>query len=58
MMSFQVAEFNAPERGRAKNAGADRNPIRVKAAGVCHSDLHIREGGYDMIWAMAASRCR
>ena len=31
--------------------------IRVKAAGVCHSDLHIWEGG-DAISVMAASRSR
>jgi len=25
-----------------------RVPDQVKAAGVCHSDLHIWEGGYDL----------
>ena len=25
--------------------------VKVKAVGVCHSDLHLWEGGYD--WAMA-----
>jgi alcohol dehydrogenase/propanol-preferring alcohol dehydrogenase len=51
MRSFQVADFNAPlkevERPTPKPAGTEVL-IRVKAAGVCHSDLHIWEGGYDL----------
>jgi alcohol dehydrogenase len=51
MRSFQVAEFNAPltevEQPTPPPAGT-QVLIRVKAAGVCHSDLHIWEGGYDL----------
>jgi alcohol dehydrogenase, propanol-preferring len=51
MRSYRVTEFGARLR-------ADDEPtpqptgtevvLRVKAAGVCHSDLHIWEGGYDL----------
>src|ERR1700751_3404516 len=51
MRSFQVAEFNAPlkevEQPTPQPNGTEVL-IRVKAAGVCHSDLHIWEGGYDL----------
>jgi propanol-preferring alcohol dehydrogenase len=51
MRSFQVAEFNEPlkefEQPTPPPAGT-QVLIRVKAAGVCHSDLHIWEGGYDL----------
>jgi len=51
MRSFQVADFNAPlkevERPTPRPAGTEVL-IRVRAAGVCHSDLHIWEGGYDL----------
>src|SRR6201985_543644 len=51
MRSFQVAEFNAPltevEQPTPPPAGT-QVLIKVKAAGVCHSDLHIGEGGYDL----------
>jgi D-arabinose 1-dehydrogenase-like Zn-dependent alcohol dehydrogenase len=51
MKSFQVAEFNAPlkevEQPTPQPSGS-QVLIRVKAAGVCHSDLHIWEGGYDL----------
>jgi alcohol dehydrogenase/propanol-preferring alcohol dehydrogenase len=51
MRSFQVSEFNAPlkevEQPTPQPLGM-QVLIRVKAAGVCHSDLHIREGGYDL----------
>jgi D-arabinose 1-dehydrogenase-like Zn-dependent alcohol dehydrogenase len=51
MRSFQVVDFNAPlkevERPTPRPAGTEVL-IRVKAAGVCHSDLHIWEGGYDL----------
>lgn len=51
MKSFQVVDFNAPLR---ETDMATPQPtgtqvlIKVKAAGVCHSDLHIWEGGYDL----------
>jgi propanol-preferring alcohol dehydrogenase len=51
MKSFQVADFNAPlqevDQPTPEPAGS-QVLIKVKAAGVCHSDLHIWEGGYDL----------
>ena len=51
MRSFQVADFNAPlkevERPTPRPAGTEVL-IKVRAAGVCHSDLHIWEGGYEL----------
>ncbi len=51
MKSFQVAEFNEPlkevDRPTPQPSGT-QVLIKVKAAGVCHSDLHIWEGGYDL----------
>jgi alcohol dehydrogenase/propanol-preferring alcohol dehydrogenase len=46
-----VAEFNAPlkevDQPTPQPTGS-QVLIKVKAAGVCHSDLHIWEGGYDL----------
>ena len=51
MKSFKVADFNAPlaevDEPTPQPAGT-QVLIKVKAAGVCHSDLHIWEGGYDL----------
>jgi len=51
MRSFRVADFNAPlkevEEPTPRPSGT-QVLIRVKAAGVCHSDLHIWEGGYEL----------
>ena len=51
MKSFKVAEFNAPleevDQETPQPTGT-QVLIKVKAAGVCHSDLHIWEGGYDL----------
>jgi D-arabinose 1-dehydrogenase-like Zn-dependent alcohol dehydrogenase len=51
MKSFQVTEFNAPlkevDQPTPQPTGS-QVLIKVKAAGVCHSDLHIWEGGYDL----------
>jgi propanol-preferring alcohol dehydrogenase len=51
MKSFQVVDFNAPlkevEQPTPRPQGT-QVLIRVKAAGVCHSDLHIWEGGYEL----------
>jgi alcohol dehydrogenase/propanol-preferring alcohol dehydrogenase len=51
MKSFQVTDFNAPlqevDHPTPKPAGT-QVLLKVKAAGVCHSDLHIWEGGYDL----------
>ena len=51
MKSFQVAEFNAPLQEVDQETPQPTGTqvlIKVKAAGVCHSDLHIWEGGYDL----------
>jgi alcohol dehydrogenase, propanol-preferring len=51
MKSFKVADFNAPlqevDEPTPQPSGT-QVLIKVKAAGVCHSDLHIWEGGYDL----------
>jgi alcohol dehydrogenase/propanol-preferring alcohol dehydrogenase len=51
MKSFQVADFNAPlkevDHPTPEPTGT-QVLIKVKAAGVCHSDLHIWEGGYEL----------
>jgi D-arabinose 1-dehydrogenase-like Zn-dependent alcohol dehydrogenase len=51
MKSFQVADFNAPlkevDQPTPQPTGT-QVLVKVKAAGVCHSDLHIWEGGYDL----------
>jgi alcohol dehydrogenase/propanol-preferring alcohol dehydrogenase len=49
--SFQVTAFNAPLN---EVSAPEPQPygtqvlLKVKAAGVCHSDLHIWEGGYNL----------
>ncbi len=51
MKSFQVADFNAPLKevdAPTPQPQGTQVLIKVKAAGVCHSDLHIWEGGYDL----------
>src|SRR3954471_11140732 len=51
MKSFQVTEFNQPMKevnAPTPQPEGTQVLIRVKAAGVCHSDLHIWEGGYDL----------
>nr|MDA8250043.1 alcohol dehydrogenase [Rhodospirillales bacterium] len=51
MKSYQVIAFGEPlqevTRPTPVPAGAEV-VVRVSAAGVCHSDLHIWEGGYDL----------
>lgn len=51
MKSFQVTEFNGPltevDVATPKPTGT-QVLLKVKAAGVCHSDLHIWQGGYDL----------
>lgn len=51
MKSYDVAECGAPlklfERPTPKPAGSEVL-LRVLAAGVCHSDIHIWEGHYDL----------
>jgi len=51
MKCFQVADFNAPLREvdlPTPEPSGTQVLIKVKAAGVCHSDIHIWEGGYDL----------
>jgi alcohol dehydrogenase/propanol-preferring alcohol dehydrogenase len=51
MKSFQVTDFKAPLKEvdqPTPQPGGTQVLIKVKAAGVCHSDLHIWEGGYDL----------
>ncbi len=51
MKSFKVADFNAPLQEVDEPTPQPQGTqvlIKVKAAGVCHSDLHIWEGGYDL----------
>src|ERR1700731_1499801 len=51
MKSFQVTDFNAPLKEvdvPTPQPAGTQGLIKVKAAGVCHSDLHIWEGGYDL----------
>ena len=51
MKSFQVTDFNAPLQevdAPTPQPLGTQVLIKVKAAGVCHSDLHIWEGGYDL----------
>jgi alcohol dehydrogenase, propanol-preferring len=51
MKSFQVSEFNAPLTevdAPTPQPSGTQVLLKVKAAGVCHSDLHIWEGGYDL----------
>jgi D-arabinose 1-dehydrogenase-like Zn-dependent alcohol dehydrogenase len=51
MRSYQIIDFGRPlkEVELADPAPAGHEVVvAVKAAGVCHSDLHIWEGGYDL----------
>jgi len=51
MKSFKVTDFNAPLQevdGPTPQPQGTQVLIKVRAAGVCHSDLHIWEGGYDL----------
>jgi alcohol dehydrogenase, propanol-preferring len=51
MISYDVAQFGAPlqrfERPTPRPQGTEVL-VRTLAAGVCHSDLHLWEGGYDL----------
>jgi propanol-preferring alcohol dehydrogenase len=51
MRSYDVAEFGAPlklfERPTPQPQGSEVL-VRVLAAGVCHSDIHISDGYYDL----------
>src|SRR5829696_8398651 len=51
MRSYRMVDFGAPleavESGTPEPTGT-QVLLRVRAAGVCHSDLHIWKGGYDL----------
>ncbi|MDO8769290.1 MAG: alcohol dehydrogenase [Burkholderiaceae bacterium] len=51
MISYEVQEWGRPLQqvlSRTPEPQAAEVLVRVKACGVCHSDVHIREGAYDM----------
>src|SRR6185312_15708259 len=51
MKSYDVVEFGAPLRATEKPTPKPQGSevlLRTLAAGVCHSDLHIWEGWYDL----------
>src|SRR5260370_17581993 len=51
MISYDVAEFGAPLQRRERETPVPQGSeilVRTLAAGVCHSDLHLWEGGYDL----------
>ncbi len=51
MKSYQIIDFGHPLRDTESpdpKPTGDEVVVAVKAAGVCHSDLHIWEGGYDL----------
>jgi alcohol dehydrogenase, propanol-preferring len=51
MRSFSVTAFGEPLQAldRPTPSPSGREVLlRVKAAGVCHSDIHLSEGGYDL----------
>lgn len=51
MISYDVAEFGAPLRPCERETPVPQGSevlLRTLAAGVCHSDLHLWEGGYDL----------
>ena len=51
MISYDVTDFDQPlvrhERATPRPVG-DQVLVRIEAAGVCHSDLHIWHGSYDL----------
>ena len=51
MRSFKVTEFSAPLTridAPTPEPSGTQVLLKVRAAGVCHSDLHIWEGGYQL----------
>ena len=51
MKCYQVAAFGAPlvaAEAPAPTPTGTEVLLEVVAAGVCHSDLHLWEGGYDL----------
>jgi alcohol dehydrogenase, propanol-preferring len=51
MKSFSVTAFGEPLQAREYPTPVPQDAevlLKVKAAGVCHSDLHLQDGGYDL----------
>ncbi len=51
MQSYDVAEWGQPLQRRLRQTpqpGPDEVLMRLTHCGVCHSDVHIREGGFDL----------
>lgn len=51
MDSYQVLRFGAPLAGVQHDAPIPQGTevlVQVQAAGVCHTDIHIWQGGYDL----------
>lgn len=51
MISYQVAEFGKPLARNEKAPPAPTGPavlVKITASGVCHSDVHLWEGGFDL----------
>ncbi len=51
MRSFQIVEFGAPLREVSAEAPAPEGTevlLRVRGCGVCHSDLHLADGYFDL----------
>jgi propanol-preferring alcohol dehydrogenase len=50
MRSAKIIEFNKPlkiEEGETPKPRGSEVLLRVQSAGVCHSDIHLWQGGYD-----------
>ena len=67
MQSYDVAEWGKPLQMRLRETpqpGPDEVLMKLSHCGVCHSDVHIREGYFDMgggnklSSAIAAPSCR
>ena len=51
MLSYDVVEWGKPlekRSGRRRCRTARRCSIKLKYCGVCHSDVHIRDGYFDL----------
>ena len=51
MKSYQLVEFGQPLKAASlptPQPSGHEVVVEIRAAGVCHSDLHIWEGGYDL----------
>jgi len=51
MRSYQIVEFGAPLEERVRETPEPEGAevlVRITACGVCHSDIHLWEGGFDL----------